>query len=223
MLELCIDSSSGAAVAITQGGMALARVREEDSRRHAESLAPLVRRAADLAGLGAALADEPWDRINVGTGPAPFTGLRAGLMTASTFGYAWGVPVCGISSLAIIGRQALDVVPETDEVIVVTDARRKEVYWARYRAAGPDDVTMLEEPQVCLPVDLASQLRAREALVVGPGAHLVRQHLDISVGLTDEADPAVLSRLVTSALALDPGAALAPAPLYLRRPDINGH
>lgn len=222
MLELCIDSSSGAAVAITRDGMTLARLREDNTRRHAESLAPLVRQAARQAGLGPDLASEDWSRVNVGTGPAPFTGLRAGLMTAATLGYAWGVPVFGISSLAIIGRQVLDVLPGDREVIVATDARRKEIYWARYRALGPDAVETLDEPQVSAPIDLASHLRQHEALVVGPGALLVQQSFDVEVGLTEEADPAVLSRLVASALAEDPEVQLPPVPLYLRRPDIHG-
>src|SRR5690554_2135371 len=72
--------------------------------------------------------------VVVGTGPAPFTGLRVGLVTARTLGFAWGVPVLGVCSLDALGAQHGDVT-------VVTDARRKEVYWARYahgvRVDGP--------------------------------------------------------------------------------------
>ena len=38
-----------------------------------------------------------------------------------------GIPVYGVCSLDAIGGQT------TGEVLVVTDARRREIYWARYR------------------------------------------------------------------------------------------
>ena len=67
------------------------------------------------------------DAVVVGCGPGPFTGLRIGMATAAAFGHALGVPVYGVCSLDAIGGQT------TGEVLVVTDARRREIYWARYR------------------------------------------------------------------------------------------
>ena len=71
----------------------------------------------------------------VGCGPGPFTGLRVGMATAAAYGHALGVPVFGVCSLDAIGGQT------AGEVLVVTDARRREVYWARYadgvRVDGP--------------------------------------------------------------------------------------
>jgi hypothetical protein len=86
------------------------------------------------------------DAVVVGCGPGPFTGLRVGMATAAAFGHALEVPVHGVCSLDAIGNQT------SGEVLVVTDARRREVYWARYRDGvrvdGPDvaaavDVTLL--------------------------------------------------------------------------------
>ena len=90
------------------------------------------------------------DAIAVGNGPGPFTGLRVGLVTAVTMGHALGIPVHGVCSLDVLAVQARR--PE-GELLVATDARRKEVYVASYaegrRVSGPD---------VVKPADVAVQL-----------------------------------------------------------------
>ncbi len=50
-----------------------------------------------------------------------------GMATAAAYGHALGVPVHGVV------QPGRDRVLTTGEVLVVTDARRREVYWARYR------------------------------------------------------------------------------------------
>jgi tRNA threonylcarbamoyl adenosine modification protein YeaZ len=94
-----------------------------DARAHAERLTPNVLDA--LAD--AALTMTDLDAVVVGCGPGPFTGLRAGMATAAAYGHALGIPVRGVCSLDAIG------VRTTGDTLVVTDARRREVYWARYR------------------------------------------------------------------------------------------
>ncbi|GFG97621.1 tRNA (adenosine(37)-N6)-threonylcarbamoyltransferase complex dimerization subunit type 1 TsaB [Mycobacterium timonense] len=102
-----------------------------DARAHAERLTPNV--VAALADAGLTMAD--LGAVVVGCGPGPFTGLRAGMATAAAYGHALGIPVYGVCSLDAIGVQT------TGDALVVTDARRREVYWARYRdgirAGGP--------------------------------------------------------------------------------------
>lgn len=94
-----------------------------DARAHAEQLTPNI-----VGALGdAEIAVDQLDAVVVGCGPGPFTGLRVGMATAAAFGHALGVPVHGVCSLDAIA------VGTTGEVLVVTDARRREVYWARYR------------------------------------------------------------------------------------------
>ncbi|MDT5220905.1 MAG: tRNA threonylcarbamoyladenosine biosynthesis protein TsaB [Mycobacterium sp.] len=93
------------------------------ARAHAERLTPNVIEA--LADAGLTMAD--LDAVVVGCGPGPFTGLRAGMATAAAYGHALEIPVHGVCSLDAIG------VLTTGETLVVTDARRREVYWARYR------------------------------------------------------------------------------------------
>ena len=94
-----------------------------DARAHAERLTPNVLDA--LAD--AALTMSDLDAVVVGCGPGPFTGLRAGMATAAAYGHALGIPVHGVCSLDAIG------VRTSGDTLVVTDARRREVYWARYR------------------------------------------------------------------------------------------
>lgn len=103
-----------------------------DARAHAERLTPNALAALTDAGL----TMNDLDAVVVGCGPGPFTGLRAGMATAAAYGHALDIPVYGVCSLDAIG------VLTAGESLVVTDARRREVYWARYRdgvrSCGPD-------------------------------------------------------------------------------------
>jgi tRNA threonylcarbamoyl adenosine modification protein YeaZ len=110
-----------------------------DARAHAERLTPNVLDA--LAD--AALTMTDLDAVVVGCGPGPFTGLRAGMATAAAYGHALGIPVRGVCSLDAIG------VRTTGDTLVVTDARRREVYWARYR-----DGVRTDGPAVNAPADV---------------------------------------------------------------------
>ena len=110
-----------------------------DARAHAERLTPNV-----LAALAdAALTMSDLDAVVVGCGPGPFTGLRAGMASAAAYGHALGIPVRGVCSLDAIG------VRTTGDTLVVTDARRREVYWARYR-----DGFRTHGPGVTTPADV---------------------------------------------------------------------
>jgi len=106
------------------------------ARAHAERLTPNV--LAALADAALTMAD--LDAVVVGCGPGPFTGLRAGMATAAAYGHALGIPVHGVCSLDAIG------VHTTGDTLVVTDARRREVYWARYR-----DGVRIDGPGVSAP------------------------------------------------------------------------
>jgi tRNA threonylcarbamoyladenosine biosynthesis protein TsaB len=110
-----------------------------DARAHAERLTPNA--LAALADAGLTMAD--LDAVVVGCGPGPFTGLRAGMATAAAYGHALGVPVHGVCSLDAVG------VRTTGDTLVVTDARRREVYWARYR-----DGVRIDGPSVSAPADV---------------------------------------------------------------------
>src|SRR5690606_20485160 len=106
------------------GGRVLAQAWDPEPRKHAERLAPLI--VAALADAGVERTD--LTGVVVGTGPAPFTGLRVGLVTARVMAKALGIPALGISTLDALAAQAVaDLgLPAGREVLVATDAKRRE-------------------------------------------------------------------------------------------------
>jgi tRNA threonylcarbamoyl adenosine modification protein YeaZ len=151
-----------------------------DVHAHAELLTPNV--IAALADAGVPMS--AIDAVVVGCGPGPFTGLRVGMATAAAYGHALDVPVFGVCSLDAIGGQT------RGEVLVITDARRREVYWARYR-----DGVRIDGPGVDAQADVP----------VG-GAELVAFAQPTPAGLV-----AAVGNWEVEPLPL--------IPLYLRRPD----
>ena len=185
-------------VALHDGSAVVATFESEESMRHGEMLAPGIARV--LADAGVSVTD--LTGIAVGVGPGPFTGLRVGLVTARTLAYARGLPVHGVCSLDVLAAEAMDA--GVDDVVVATDARRKEVYVATY--AGGRRVS---GPEVLKPVDAAT-----ERPVVGRGAVLYPEHFPNAVG-PEHPSAAALCAVVTERRF----EILDPEPLYLRRPD----
>jgi tRNA threonylcarbamoyladenosine biosynthesis protein TsaB len=146
--------------------------------------------------------------IGVGTGPGPFTGLRVGLVTARVLGLAVGVPVRGVCSLDVVAAQAVSA-GVTEPFVVVTDARRKELFHAAYDAAG----RRTHGPHVSRPGDVLAGRRT-DTLVVGPGTAVHPGAFARTSG-PDRVEAATLA-----ALLLREGAEVTdPEPRYLRRPD----
>ncbi len=204
MLLLALDTATPAVtVALHDGTDVIASSSQVDARRHGELLLPAVDRV--LSEAGPRLADVT--AIAVGIGPGPYTGLRVGLMTADTFGLALGVPVYGVCTL-----DALAYAADLEEPFVVaTDARRKEVYWARYA----DSRTRLTDPAVDRPAALADEVAGLPS--VGAGA-LLYPDVFPRAHEPEHVSAAALARLAVRRLAA--GEELpAPRPLYLRRPD----
>jgi tRNA threonylcarbamoyl adenosine modification protein YeaZ len=85
--------------------------------------------------------------VLVGMGPGPYTGLRVGITFAQTFAWARNIPVRGFCSLDAIAKQVNEL-----DFIVTIDARRKEVYWARYTNG-----VRVEGPLVDLPAVVAAR------------------------------------------------------------------
>ena len=197
-LVLAIDTASPAVTAgvVRVDGADVVVLAEHvtvDARAHAEQLTPNALRA--MADAGAAMSD--LGAVVVGCGPGPFTGLRVGMATAAAYAHALDVPVHGVCSLDAIG------IDTTGEVLVVTDARRREVYWARYR-----DGVRVDGPAVSAPADVPTGADA----VAGSPEHAALFDLPrlaptypTSSGLVRAVD---LSRTPEPLV-----------PLYLRRPD----
>ncbi|WP_405892952.1 tRNA (adenosine(37)-N6)-threonylcarbamoyltransferase complex dimerization subunit type 1 TsaB [Streptomyces sp. NBC_01527] len=207
MLLLAVDTATPAVtVALYDGAAVVAESSQVDARRHGELLLPAVDRVLGEAGTGL----DAVTAVVVGVGPGPYTGLRVGLVTAATFGSVLSVPVHGLCTLDALayaaGRSGLE-----GPFAVATDARRKEVYWARYE----DPRTRTGEPAVDRPADIAEQLAGLP--VVGAGAALYPD------AFPDARGPEHVSAGALAALAAERLAAgvqlLPPQPLYLRRPD----
>lgn len=164
-----------------------------DARAHAEQLTPNVLGA--MADAGVAMAD--LDAVVVGCGPGPFTGLRVGMATAAAYAHALDVPVYGVCSLDAIGIDTLG------EALVVTDARRREMYWARYR-----DGVRVGGPEVSAPADVP----AGALTVAGSPDHAALFDLPRLTPTYPTASGLV--RAVDWAAPAEPL-----VPLYLRRPD----
>ncbi|WP_250505241.1 tRNA (adenosine(37)-N6)-threonylcarbamoyltransferase complex dimerization subunit type 1 TsaB [Bowdeniella massiliensis] len=197
---LAIDTSAGTSVARIDDE----RVRvasEPNPRAHAENLAPLI---AEVGGT------EALDAIVVGVGPAPFTGLRVGIVTARVLADALGLQLAGVSILDALARQGLDELG-AGPVTVVTDARRREVYTASFDAAGDDDVRIVRPPEVISPADLvpAGTLVGAVHLLADSDAPALPLELDVTTYV----------RLARSRAAA--GIAMDTEPQYLREPDIH--
>jgi tRNA threonylcarbamoyl adenosine modification protein YeaZ len=196
VLVLGIDTSTAAvSVALVRRGTGvLAESVVVDARRHGELLAQGIRTVLETAGV----PRSDLDAVAVGLGPGPFTGLRVGIVTAATMADALGIPSYGICSLDALGAGAR---------IAVSDARRREVYWARYDDGG----TRIAGPSVAAPAALVEQWAG--VPIVGEGAHV---HAAVFAGLDVRPEPRYPSAAAIAELAEDPAPLV---PLYLRRPD----
>jgi len=207
VLLLAFDTATPAVtVALHDGVTVIAQESAVDARRHGERLAVFIDKV--LRNVGAARGD--LTSIAVGTGPGPYTGLRAGLITARVLGSALQIATDGICSLDVIAADALGSAAGS-EYLVATDARRREVYWARYTAGGE----RADGPHVGRPADLPAGLP-----VAGAGAEL---YPDLGGGTAAPIPPRYPSAACLAAIAVArvvAGAAPGHAePLYLRRPD----
>jgi tRNA threonylcarbamoyl adenosine modification protein YeaZ len=195
-LVLALDTSTVVNVGLARGERVLATATVADQIAHVEELMPLVSECVDAAAVRVA----DLGQLIVGVGPGPFTGLRVGVVTARMLSYVLRVGLHGVCSLDVLAAQFLGESP--GEFVVATDARRREVYWARYSALG----VRLGEPRVSRPSDLP------RLPVIGPAADLYADQLQAVPG-PRSMDPAVLA--TTGATLPDAGH----EPLYLRHPD----
>jgi tRNA threonylcarbamoyl adenosine modification protein YeaZ len=229
VLLLALDTATPAVtVALHDGSAAIAEVSAVDARRHGELLSAFVDEALRKAGAG--FGD--LTAIAVGIGPGPYTGLRAGVVTARVLGSALAIRTDGICSLDVIAAQAASAgsagspprdhtasggsggsprrvcTADGSDFVVVTDARRREVYWARYRPDGE----RVAGPFVGRPADLPG------GLPVAGEAGLLTADLGGQVREPRYPSAAVLANLGVERLLAGRPPDLA-EPLYLRRPD----
>jgi len=134
-ISLAIDTStSRTIVGVIDGDSVLFEKFHEGATDHGRALSELVAQALKVSA--------PPQQVVVGMGPGPFTGLRVGISFAHTFRLARNIPVIGVCSL-----DAIDI--KEDEYTVAIDARRKEIYWARYK-----DGVRIDGPAVSKPAEV---------------------------------------------------------------------
>jgi tRNA threonylcarbamoyl adenosine modification protein YeaZ len=211
-LLLAVDTSSAVVSAAVAGLrddelQILASREVAAANRHAELLAELVHDLMRRVGV----APGALDAVVAGLGPGPFTGLRVGVVTVASLADALGLPSYGVCSLDAIARDRAD----GRDFLVCTDARRKQVYWARYDGTG----ARTDGPDIATPADVVARFAADVEVAVGAGTAL---YPDVFEAFDDARD-ASISAADVAHLVADRLRAGAPSdvlePMYLRRPD----
>lgn len=201
MLVLALDTatpaSTAALVEVTADGLrGVAERRTVDPRAHGEKLAPEIE--ATLAEAGVRPRD--LGAIVAGLGPGPYTGLRVGLATAASMGQALGLPTYGVCSLDGLGRAA-----GPGRVLVATDARRREVYFATYldgvRVLGPDVTRPADVAAAILRAGTVPRSRARNSAATDDAALAESETLEAVTALAGADAARVASALARAAAA----------------------
>ena len=188
-------------VALHDGADTVVELTADLPMKHGEQLAPLIASALERAGI----VRQDVTAIGVGVGPGPFTGLRVGLVTARTLGFALDVPVYGVCTLDVLAVEAVATGTVTTGFAVATDARRKEVFLATYDADG----ARLDGPVVGKPDALATGMP-----VAGEGPVLFPEAFPHAVAPTRPSAGWLAHAIAEELVELHD-----PEPLYLRRPD----
>jgi tRNA threonylcarbamoyl adenosine modification protein YeaZ len=207
VLVLAIDTATPAVTAgvveLTDDGIVQRSAHvAHDARKHGELLMPAVLDACAEAGTSL----RGLEAVVVGAGPGPFTGLRVGMVTAAALGDALDIPVHGVCSLDAIAADAAGV-----PLLVVIDARRREVYWAAYDAEG----RRTAGPEVAPAAAVVARIDELGAVAAAGGSATT---VGLPVRAPESPSPAGLVAVAADVLR----AGLAPGPLeplYLRRPD----
>lgn len=194
MKILAIDTSVGVSVAVLDGEQVLAQFSDVAHGIQGEQTSPQIKILLEQCGLSV----QDITHVVVGVGPGPFTGLRVGIATAQAFALARGIPVVGICSLDAVAYEF------GNACVVVTDARRKELYWAKY------DKQRILGPNVNTPLELAKE--QINSVFVGPAANLYPEFIQ---GQTVSLTAAAFGKLFATGAAKE----LPVTPLYLRKPD----
>jgi tRNA threonylcarbamoyladenosine biosynthesis protein TsaB len=227
MLILAIDTSTrrvGVALGSRLGVVAsieLDRAASDGPPRHAEQLVPAI----DHLVRTAELALRHVSAVAVAIGPGMFTGLRVGVTTAKVMAQALRIPVIPVPSLDLVAYPLRHV---SGRVVLSTlDARRNELYYARYRPV-PGGLQRDSEYEIATPRDLLADIDAAgtSVVVAGDGALRFRSQFELHE-LCEVAGPsfaapslAALVELASSRFEREDFASAADVvPMYLRRSD----
>ena len=199
-----LTATPAVTVALHDGDTVVAESTVVDARRHGELVAPGIARV--LTETNHVMRDVT--DVAVGVGPGPFTGLRVGLVTAQVLAATLGIPVHGVCTLDVLAWDASVDGP----FAVATDARRREVYWARFT----NRTNRVTEPAVDRPMDVAPLVEGLPVLGEGPRLYPTAFPLHAEPSLPTAA---ALASLAVVRIRAGGKGLLPPHPLYLRRPD----
>lgn len=207
---LAIDTATGqVGVALAGPDGPVGELRLGAGRRHAETLVPAIQSLLSLTG--SSLGEVA--RVAVDVGPGLFTGLRVGVATAKALGSALGVPLVPCSSLDVLAHAFAGA---GRPLAAVVDARRGEVFFARYEPCDGQMVATVEATAAS-PEKAAAGFET-DLLLVGDGARRYFPGRTLTGETFDHPSPAVLAELAAGreAVAVD-----AVTPMYLRGADVR--
>jgi tRNA threonylcarbamoyladenosine biosynthesis protein TsaB len=126
MILVIETATTACSVALIDGDRVVARGHAPGARGHAERLVPMI---ADLPDGGRA------DSILVNCGPGSFTGVRVGIAAARALGLAWGVPVTGYSTHALLAARLFRDQPHLDAALIAIEGGHGEIFIQPFAAA----------------------------------------------------------------------------------------
>ena len=173
MKIIALESSAiTASVAVTEDDRLLAQSFQNSGLTHSATLMPMV---ADLLK-NTGLTLEEMDVVAVAAGPGSFTGVRIGVAAAKGLAWPEDKPCAPCSTLESMAWQCAHM---GGEICAAMDARRSQVYCARFFAENGELKRLTEDQAVGLD-ELAEEVRAsgRPQTLVGDGAHLVQKALE---------------------------------------------
>lgn len=173
MKIIALESSAvTASVAVTEDETLLAQSFQNSGLTHSATLMPM---AADLLKNAGLTLDE-MDVVAVAAGPGSFTGVRIGVAAAKGLAWPGDKPCAPCSTLESMAWQCAHL---DGEICAVMDARRNQVYAARFAAAGGELARLSEDRAVGLD-ELAEEIKksGKPQILVGDGAHLCYNELN---------------------------------------------
>ncbi|MEG1878147.1 MAG: tRNA (adenosine(37)-N6)-threonylcarbamoyltransferase complex dimerization subunit type 1 TsaB [Pseudoflavonifractor sp.] len=173
MKILALESSAIAcSVALCEDEILIAQSFQNNGLTHSRTLMPMA--AELLKNCGVSLQEV--EVIAVAAGPGSFTGLRIGVAAAKGLAWCDQKPCAGVSTLEAM---AWTMAHLEGEICPVMDARRSQVYNARFAGSGGVPLRLTEDRAISLE-DLAEELKKTEKpqILVGDGAQMCYNYLE---------------------------------------------
>ena len=165
MKILALDTATeGCSVSLGIGGQQIDRYLELE-RGHAEQLLPMIDAVLAEGGVGLSALDA----IAFGRGPGGFTGVRLAASVAQGLAFGAGIGVVPISDLAAVAQQVCQRDPSVRRVLVVNDARMREVYWAPFECSDSVVPSAVERVSAAVEVKLPAGADAGAWAAAGRG------------------------------------------------------